>query len=218
MPNVPNKIPPEIDHQLLEEKDALIFRQQQQINALKELLKEEISNKQSFARSLRLQMSKNEELINAVPWIVLLVSKDLLYSDVNRYFAHLFELTPEDFIDKRVGSLGENECLVSIIDWFNSQQNAPTARQELHLEINGIDRYYLLTLFKNTMSEQISVIGINNTKRVIAEKELIATKEQVEQSARDLEKSFNETSRLMEEALAANQAKSEFLATVSHEL
>ena len=218
MSDVPNNIMHEFDQQLLEEKDAVIARQQSQIESLKELLKEEISSKQSFARSLRLQMSKNEELINAVPWIVLLISKELLYCDVNRYFAHLFGLTPEEFIDKRVGALGEEKSLTSIVEQFQSQTDADSAEHEIQLCLDGIERHYLLILFKNKMSEQISLIGIDITERVFAEKELITAKEHVEASAHDLEKAFNETNRLMEEALAANRTKSEFLATVSHEL
>ena len=80
----PNISMSEMDRRLLAEKDEIISRQHQ-IDTITSLLKEEISNKQSFARSLRLQMSKNEELINAVPWIVLLISKELTYSEVNRY-------------------------------------------------------------------------------------------------------------------------------------
>ena len=218
MSEVPSQISQESDLTLLDEKDTIISRQQRQIESLKNLLKEEISNKQSFARSLRLQISKNEELINAVPWIVLLISKDLLYSDVNRYFANLFGLKPEDFIDKQVGSQGEDENLVSIIHWFHSQKNARTAQHELHINNTDVNRHYLLILFQNKMSEQISLIGIDITKRVQTEEELIETKEHAEQTARDLEKAFIETNRLMEEAQAANRAKSDFLATISHEL
>ena len=218
MPNVPNTILPEHQQALLAEKDAIISRQQRQIDSLTQILKEEISDKQSFARSLRLQISKNEELINAVPWIVLLISKDLLYSEVNPYFANLFGLTPTDFADQPIGSQGENEELVSIIQRFHRHQNIYSAQHEISIKTKHIDSHYLLILFRNRMSSQISLVGIDISKRVRAEVELLKTKEHAEQVAEDLEKAFTETNRLMKEAQAANRAKSEFLATISHEL
>ena len=218
MSKVPNPLSSEVKATLLEEKDELISRQQRQIDTLRGLLQEEIADKQSFARSLRLQMSKNEELINSVPWIVLLVSNELIYSDVNRYFAALFDLEPEDFIDQPVGSLAEDQNLVSIIHQFRDKTNRQTTQHELHIQNKNIDKSFLLILFQNKMSNQISLIGIDITKRVHAEQALINTKEKAEETARELEQSFIETNRLMEEAQAANRAKNDFLATMSHEL
>lgn len=218
MSEVPNSTLSEADQRLLAEKDELIARQQLQIDMFKNLLKEEVSNKQSFARSLRLQMSKNEELINAVPWIVILISKDLKYSDANRYFTSLFELTPEDFIDKEVGALGEDESLVSTIKRFHSQSTYSITQEEIHFTKDNIERHYLLILFQNSMSEQISVVGLDITKRVQIEQDLLSTKEEAEKTALHLEKAFLETNRLMEEAQTANKTKSQFLASMSHEL
>lgn len=218
MSEVPNNTISPGDPDLLAEKDKIIARQQQQIDMLKELLKEEVSNKQSFVRSLRLQMSKTEELINAVPWIVILISKDLKYSDVNRYFASLFGLLPDDFVDKEVGSLGEDESLTSTIKQFHQQDNSSITQHEIHFKKDHIESNYLLILFQNVMSEQISVVGLDITKRVQVEQDLIATKEEAERTAKYLEKALLETNRLMEEAKEANKTKSDFLATMSHEL
>ena len=218
MLEAPKYVSPDVDSASLTEKDAIISRQKSQIETIKTLLQEEVANKQSFARSLRLQMSKNEDLINSVPWIVLLISKELRYSDVNRYYAHLFGLTPENFIDKEVGALGEDQNLVAAIRWFKCQETNSTMEQEVHIRDREMDKYFLLIFSQNTMSHQISVVGIDITKRVRAEQDLISTKEQAEETSKELERAFLETNRLMEEAQTANKTKSEFLATISHEL
>ena len=212
-----SELPEEIQH-LLDEKDAIIEKKQKQISFLSRLLKEEVENKQSFARSLSLQINKNDQLINAVPWIVFLVSKELRYSDVNQYFASLIQLEPNNFIDKEVGALGEDPDLVEAIRAFSDQDAVRVEKKQVHFNDPAIDRHYLLILHRNTMSEHISVVGIDITDRVHAEHELRIAREQAEKTARDLDKTIIETNRLMEEARAANEAKSEFLAMVSHEL
>ena len=212
-----NELSDEI-RKLLAEKDAIIAQKQHQIGFLQNMLQEEVADKQSFARSLSLQMSKTEELINAVPWIVLLISNKLRYSEVNKYFASLFQLSPNDFIDKEIGSLNEDRNLVKAIHTFARQNSCQVANKEVHFFSGGVVNHYLLILFKNGLSDQISVVGINITERVQMERDLLVAREHALKTARDLEKTIIETNRLMEEAQAANQAKSEFLAMVSHEL
>ena len=208
----------EINPQLLAEKDELILRQQQQIALLKNLLNEEISNKQTFARALSLQNSKNEELINSVPWIVLLISKDLVYCDVNRYYASLFELSTHDFVDKIIGSQDEDECLVKAIQEFNNQDTNQIVRKEIYLSSRHINRHYLLIMYRNIMSDQISAVGIDITERVRTEQELVVTKKLAIQHAEELAETLIETNQLMREAQLANRTKSEFLTMISHEL
>ena len=201
-----------------EEKDLLIARQGQQIALLKGLLNDEISNKQSFANSLSLQISKNEDLINAVPWIVLLISPNLLYSEVNHYFAALFDKQPAEFNEQMIGTLGEDHALVETINLFIEDEENRSIRKEIDIEHLESQRRFLLILYRNSLSKHISVIGIDITDRVEMEKELIRTKHMAEQSARELALNLIDTNRLMEKAQEANQAKSEFLAMISHEL
>ena len=203
---------------LLDEKDLIIARQAQQIALLKGLLNEEISHKQSFANALSLQISKNEDLINAVPWIVLLIAPDFRYSEVNNYYGEIFGKKPAAFNEQVVGTLGEDDTLVQIIKQFDEKAENRTIRKEIDLNHDNSPRRFLLILYRNNLSKHISVIGIDITERVEIERELIRTKLQAEQAARELALSLIDTNHLMEKAQEANKAKSEFLAMISHEL
>ena len=203
---------------LLARKDLIISNQAKQIELLKGLLNEEISHKQSFANALSLQISKNEDLINAVPWIVLLVSPALCYTEVNQYFASLFGKKPADFSEQKVGSQGEDSTLSKIIETFSTKKELRTERKEVTIRNKSMTRRFLLILFRNSLSKQISVIGIDITERIYMEQELVRTQQVAESTARELALTLIDTNRLMEEAQEASRAKSEFLAMISHEL
>ncbi len=203
---------------LLEERDEEIARLRTQNDSLRELLKQEILHKESIARALRYHLNIHEELINAVPWIVVLVSRNLTYSDVNRYFASLFGLAPIDINEKKVGSLNEDSGLVDIIQDFFIDDIKMTASHEIHIQSHGHDKHFLLLLFRNKISRHASVIGIDITDRIKAERELMATRDRLEAAKKELEVSILGAHRLTDMAQAANKAKSDFLSTMSHEI
>ncbi|MFK7846634.1 MAG: ATP-binding protein [Rhodothermales bacterium] len=200
-----------------EDKDVIIAQQAQMITSLKALLNEEIAQKQSFARALRLESTRHEELINAVPWIVMLISPQLFYSDINEYTAELFGRNSTEILDQPLGAVNEPFSLSQAIQEF-AQDEQPVARQEISFVHQGHTRYFFLTLFRNTLSEQISVIGIDITERAEMEQRLRAATAHAEYVADELEQALKRSTQLAKEAEAASLAKSSFMATMSHEL
>lgn len=201
----------------LEDKDLIIAQQERIIESLKALLKEEIAQKQSFARALRLESTRHEELINAVPWIVIRISSQLVYSDVNEYSAKLFDSHCAEILDQPLGAVNEPLSLSQTIQEF-AQNDKLVARREIHFVHHGHPRYFFLTLFRNTLSEQISVIGIDITKRAQMEQRLRVARTEAERAAEKLEQALKKSTELAKEAEAASLAKSSFMATMSHEL
>ena len=211
--------PPDHTNQAaIDERDQIIAQQQKQIDGLKQLLKHEIQHKESISKALRYHLNKNEELINAVPWIVLLISQNKTYSEVNHYFASLFGLDPYHFSNKTLGSLNEDPRLISVISEFVNSPEIQTTTRELQMTAQDENMHFLVILFRNSMGGQVSVIGIDITDRVQAELALKATKEEIERTAEELEKAIVIANQMAEYAEAANKAKSEFLATMSHEI
>lgn len=200
-----------------EDKDLVMAQQEHMIESLKALLKEEIAQKQSFARALRLESTRHEELINAVPWIVIRISSQLVYSDVNEYSAKLFDSHCAEILDQPLGAVNEPLSLSQTIQEF-AQNDKLVARREIHFVHHGQPRYFFLTLFRNTLSEQISVIGIDITKRAQMEQRLRVARTEAERAAEKLEQALKKSTELAKEAEAASLAKSSFMATMSHEL
>ena len=213
------QISPQFDEQAtVDEKDQLIGRLERQNEALKNLLKQEILHKESISRALRYHLNKNEELVNAVPWIVLLISKNLTYGDANRYYAALYGMTPQDLTDQKIGAFNEDPELIAAICDFVTSDESQTISRQTHFRSHGHDKHFLLILFRNKIGGHTSVIGIDITDRVQTEHELMATKERLEKASEELEQALSEANQLAEEAQAANKAKSNFLSTMSHEL
>jgi len=205
------------DTAITEDKDAIIAQQGQIIESLKVLLTEEIAQKQSFSRALQLESTRHEELINAVPWIVLRISAQRIYSDVNEYSAELFDRTSAEILDQPLGAVNEPLSLSHAIEEF-ALSDKPVARREIHFVHDHQSRYFFLTLFRNTLSEQISVIGIDITDRAEMEQRLRAATAHAECVAEKLEEALKRSTELAEKAEAASLAKSTFIATMSHEL
>ena len=168
----------------LEEKEKLIEKQQRQIDALKGLLKNEIQHKESISKALRYHLNRNEELVNAVPWIVLLVSENKSYSDVNRYFASLYGLDPHHFTDKLLGSMNEDPALVSTISSFIEKEQNQTSTHELGFQTQLGYQHFLFILFRNSIGGHTTVIGIDITDRIQAETALRTMKDKAEKRQR----------------------------------
>lgn len=210
-------MPPDLA-EIIKEKEAQITKLERKNDALTSLLKQEVAHKESISRALRHHLNKNEALINAVPWIVLQISKKCTYVEVNRYYATLLNAETADFADKAIGAFNEPLPFTSIIRQFVVSDGLKTSKKQIVFSREGLDKHFFLILFRNKIDGHVAVIGIDISDRVETEKELIATRHYLQQANKKLQEKVTEAERLTHEAQSANTAKSNFLSTMSHEL
>ena len=131
---------------------------------LKKLLKNEIAHKSSTASALHYQHSKEDALINSVPWIVFWVTHDLFYFDTNDFFAKIIGKTSNLIIDQKVGTLNESKELINTLESFNLS-SSKTIIKEIKLPVSNSDRYYLFIMHKNIALRNFSAVGIDVTDK-----------------------------------------------------
>lgn len=204
--------------EILAEKEAEIAKLERKNQSLTNLLKQEITHKESISRALRYHLNKNEELVNTVPWIVLQISKKLSYIEVNRYYASFFDTDPNDFAEKLVGSFGEPLIFKSKIEAFINSETETTRRDQLFFVLNNVQKHFLLIFFRNKIDGNTSLIGIDISERAEAEAKVLITKQRLQIINQKLIEKVEEAESLAEQAQAASIAKSNFLSTMSHEL
>ena len=204
--------------EILKDREAQIDALQRKNEALQNLLKQEIEHKESISSALRYHLNKNEALINAVPWIVLQISKTLTYIEVNRYYASLLNMDPIDFSEKPIGSFKEPMLFTSVIQHFVDSDNVKTSEKQVVFNNEGLIKHFFLILFRNKIDGHVAVIGIDISDRVKAEEDLVATRYHLQLANKKLQEKVTESERLTQEAQAASMAKSNFLSTMSHEL
>lgn len=217
MPEHAIEIPPDVE-ELLKEKEAHIAKLERKNEALTNLLKQEITHKESISKALRFHLNKSENLINAVPWIVLQLSSKGTYVEVNRYFAALFNDAPTSFADKPLGSFGEPLIFTSALERFIHSEETDVVREQVYFDKEDVQQFYLLLLFRNKISGHSSVIGIDITDRVQAKVELLATQSRLQITNATLANKVKEAEELASAAHVASEAKSNFLSAMSHEL
>ncbi len=202
----------------LQDKEVITGERDRRADILKRLLAEEAAHKASLARALRYEQHKTEEFINAVPWMVIWVSKGLRYKEVNSFFASLSDAQPREFEDQQVGTCGEDENVASVISRFVDDSSSDTDTEEVSLEVDGQRRDFLLLMHRSRLRSDVSIIGIDITQQKTVEAELRRQTERAERAALDLRVALTVNKRMRERAEAASQAKGEFLAVMSHEL
>ncbi len=191
---------------------------ERQIEILKSLLAEEAAQKASVAGALRYEQQKTEELINAVPWIVVWVSSDLRYKEVNAFFAALNNAQREQFEDQVVGTCGEDKGMAAVITRFVRDPASETATAEISLTLDEEAQHFLLLLHRSKLRSDVSLIGIDITEQKRGEAELRKQTERAEIAATELRIALAINERIRVRAETASKAKGEFLAVMSHEL
>ena len=203
---------------LLREKERTIRDMEDRLAALKSLLAEETAQKASIARALQYEQQKTEELINVVPWIVVWVSSNLKYKEVNSFFASLNGGRREQFEDKEVGTCGEVANIAAVVKRFVRDVGARTFTGEVSVRVNGQTQFFLLLMHRSRLRADVSIVGIEITEQKRAEVELRRQTERAKTAASELRVALDVNQKMRERAEAASRAKGDFLAVMSHEL
>ncbi|MHC4895295.1 MAG: sensor histidine kinase, partial [Planctomycetota bacterium] len=96
-----------------------------------------------------------------------------------------------------MGTLGESLEWVAAVQSFAEDKTQSTCEHEVEWLVNGDSRRFVMNLSRNDIDGHISVLGTDQTERLLA---------------------ISEAEAAAERADLANRAKSEFLAIMSHEI
>lgn len=165
------------------------------LEAQRSLLAELAADKGTLERALLQEQRRHVNLVERAPWIVARIDSELRYVDVNRFFRAA--VADEDPLDARVGTLGESLEWVAVVQSFAEDKTQSTCEHEVEWLVNGESRRFVMNLSRNDIDGHISVLGTDQTERLLA---------------------ISEAKAAAERADLANRAKSEFLAIMSHEI
>ncbi len=141
-----------------------------------------INSQNKLQESHSLETKADEQLktlLEAIPALVSWISSDLLYQGVNRHFAKIYNLAPEEFIGKNIGFLSgdDTEFTKFVRNFFAS--NATVTVQEIGLAVGQ----YLIVAQKYNQGQAACTVGIDITELRQTETALALTGKAVESSS-----------------------------------
>lgn len=131
----------------------------------------DITEKKLAAIELYQAMDHLRAVLDAVPGYVSWVSCDMKYLGVNRYLAETFQKDPEFFIGKEVGFQKTDQPFANLTRDFMSG-NLNSDSQEVVIQVTGNPRWYLIVAQKYLHGRAAVFVGIEITRRKLAEAEL----------------------------------------------
>lgn len=134
------------------------------LKASNEQLVTEIAERNQIEQKLRAAKDQLQVALDAVPGIVSWIGSDLCYLGVNRHLADMYGLPPDAFIGQDIGFLHSSlEFKTFVKAFFDSPVN--DALQEISALVNGVTRYYLITMQKYDQDRAAFAVGIDITDR-----------------------------------------------------
>jgi PAS domain S-box-containing protein len=139
----------------------------------------DISDRKEAEAALKIAKDKLQAVWDAVPGFVSLISSDLKYIGVNQQLAHVFRLSPEQFIGKEIGFLGTSQGFIHFItEFFASDLQEDT--QEITSGVEPNQKTHLIVVKKYQQGTAAVLIGIDITERKQAETKIQASLQEKE--------------------------------------
>ncbi|NRB39072.1 MAG: GHKL domain-containing protein [Pseudomonadales bacterium] len=135
----------------------------QQLNAL---LKNEIDNRVTLTRRLTKMQAMTDATVNSVPWIVVWISADCRYIEVNNFFSCLLNNHAEALVGEKMGQTAIEKTLTAFIHDFFKRPQSLTETFELSFIQDDEPQYYIITAHKYDDQHALSLVGQNiNTQK-----------------------------------------------------
>jgi two-component system, OmpR family, sensor histidine kinase VicK len=148
-----------------------------QLHEVESFLLEEIRERYTSERALKMAKDRLQAAIDAVPGFVSWIGKEnepsqtLRYQGVNRHLASSFNLSPHDFVGQNVGFIeGPSEFTEFLVQFMSQDLQADSRVVDLMLK--GKSCSYLIAVQKYQQNRAAVSVGIDITDRKQAEKSL----------------------------------------------
>jgi PAS domain S-box-containing protein len=112
-----------------------------------------------------------EAVLNAVPGAISWIASDGIYLGINSYLAQSLHLAPEAIVGNPIGVVGNSPNYITFVESFLNSSTS-SASEEIPIQVNGEERYYLFAAQKYQQGTAIVVVGIDITERQRAQEEL----------------------------------------------
>lgn len=141
------------------------------LGTLARVFKSMVGTLKSREKQLANAKEQLEVVLNSVPGTVSWISADGVYIGVNKYLAQTLDLSPQDFVGKRLDFLRNSPEFSVLLKEFIASPDEFISR-ELSISIRGEENYYLMVAQKYNNGEALVAIGIDITDRRKAQKNL----------------------------------------------
>lgn len=131
----------------------------------------DVTARRQAEAALKVSQDQFKAVLNIVPGMVSWISSDLHYLGVNRYLANIFNLNPEDFINRHIGFLDSSPQFNEFVREFFESPERDQNREILSL-VEGQLRSYLIAAHKYNGSQAAFFVGLDITERKQTEEAL----------------------------------------------
>jgi PAS domain S-box-containing protein len=129
------------------------------------------AERKKFIEALQEANDQLQAVLDTVPGCVAWLSSDGRYMGVNRYFADRLNLSPNTFIGKKIGFLGNNPEFAEFMHQFLGSREL-TASKVIDIRINNSILNYLIVTQKYSQATAAVLVGIDITEQKLAEEAL----------------------------------------------
>ncbi len=129
------------------------------------------AERKKFIEALQEANDQLQAVLDTVPGCVAWLSSDGRYLGVNRYFADLLNLSPDTFVGRKIGFLGNNSEFAEFMYQFLGSPEL-TASKVIDIRINNSILNYLIVVQKYSQATAAVLVGIDITEQKLAEEAL----------------------------------------------
>ncbi|HEY7546163.1 MAG TPA: PAS domain S-box protein, partial [Blastocatellia bacterium] len=176
----------------------------------------DITERKQSEQALRAREAELEVIINRTPFMLTRCSRDLRYGFVSRAYAEMIGRQPEEIAGQPIVEIMGEEGFQTIFPHIEKVLSGSRVEYQSEVPFQKVGVRSLHVVYTPDVDERGSVQGwiasiLDVTERKRAEQE-------VRNLSADLQRQLDEMNILREQAEAANRAKDEFVAVVSHEI
>lgn len=138
----------------------------------------DITNIKSLQLELQQAKEKLRAVLDAVPGLISWISSEGKYIGVNQQLADNFDMLPDAFVEQEIGFINCRCEFTQFVEKFIAS-SSQTKRRVINVQISGITRNYLVAAQKYNQGNAVVSVGIDITKRKVAEEQLRQREEQL---------------------------------------